>query len=155
MTVSKLIDWVERGWVPDALIRPGIRELVRGRLREPHSDAVKNAVFQQLSQGPVALHTETANDQHYEVPARFFQLTLGPRLKYSCGYYPEPDTSLAEAEEAMLRLYSERARLADAKRILELGCGWGSLTLWMAEQHPEAEITAVSNFLVMRRVSVT
>jgi cyclopropane-fatty-acyl-phospholipid synthase len=99
----------------------------------------------QLKKSPIAVHTDKANDQHYELPAEFFQLVLGRRLKYSSGYWPANVSSLDAAEEAMLALYLERAGLADGMDILELGCGWGSLTLWLAEQLPNSRIVAVSN----------
>jgi cyclopropane-fatty-acyl-phospholipid synthase len=101
--------------------------------------------------GPLAVAVEAANRQHYEVPADFFRLVLGRRLKYSCGYWPEAATSLDEAEDAMLRLYDERAQLEDGQRVLELGCGWGSLSLWMAERFPGSRITAVSNSRTQKR----
>lgn len=91
------------------------------------------------------MHTDAANRQHYEVPAAFFQACLGKRLKYSSCYYPTGRETLDQAEEAMLELYGQRAGLADGQQILELGCGWGSLTLWMAERYRQANITAVSN----------
>lgn len=94
---------------------------------------------------PVAEHTEAANTQHYELPARFFELVLGPHRKYSSGFYERPDATLEEAEAAALALTCEHADLADGQPILELGCGWGSLSLWMAEHYPNARITAVSN----------
>jgi cyclopropane-fatty-acyl-phospholipid synthase len=99
----------------------------------------------------VAIHTDAANRQHYELPPGFFEQCLGPRLKYSGCYYPTGGETLAQAEEAMLALYGERAQLADGQDILELGCGWGSLTLWMAQQYPNARITAVSNSAPQRR----
>src|SRR6185369_14962825 len=102
-------------------------------------------LLQELRASPIAIETAAANSQHYEVPARFFELCLGQRLKYSGCYYPRGDESLDQAEEAMLALYGERAELRDGQEILELGCGWGSLTLWMAEKFPNARITAVSN----------
>ena len=85
----------------------------------------------------MVVHAQDANEQHYEVPAEFFQRVLGPHLKYSCGYWPDPQMTLADAEAAMLRLTVERAELDDGMQILELGCGWGSLSLWMAEQLPQ------------------
>ena len=91
------------------------------------------------------------NEQHYEVPPGFFEIALGPRLKYSAGFFPGGDETLAEGEERMLEITCERADLADGQRILELGCGWGSLTLWMAEHYPNAEIVAVSNSAPQRR----
>jgi cyclopropane-fatty-acyl-phospholipid synthase len=146
-----LIELCERGLVPDFLTRLGIRRLCAQRLREEHaSDAVAawdqfRRRLDELRESPLAIETEAANRQHYEVPARFFQLCLGERLKYSSCYYPRGDEGLDEAEEAMLALYGERAELRDGQRILELGCGWGSLTLWMAERFPAARITGVSN----------
>lgn len=145
------IDLAERGLLPDALIRTGIRRLCAQRLREEHAedleaaDARARALLQQLRESPIAIATEAANAQHYEVPARFFELCLGKRLKYSSCLYPGGHETLDQAEEAMLLLYGERALLADGQRILELGCGWGSLTLWMAERYPHARITGVSN----------
>ncbi len=104
----------------------------------------------ELRQSPIAIETAAANEQHYELPTRFFQLCLGKRLKYSSCFYPTGEESLDAAEEAMLALYAERAELADGQHILELGCGWGSLTLWMAERYPNARITAVSNSSTQR-----
>jgi cyclopropane-fatty-acyl-phospholipid synthase len=141
----------ERGLLPDALIRLGIRRLCAQRLREEHShDAIAawqkfQSCLDDLRASPVAIHTEAANAQHYELPPRFFELCLGKRLKYSSCLFPRGDESLDQAEEAMLALYLERAELADGQRILELGCGWGSLTLWMAQHFPQSRITAVSN----------
>lgn len=146
-----LIDLCERGLLPDALTRLGIRRLCAQRLREEHAgDAVAawerfRGLLDGLRSSPLAIETEAANRQHYEVPARFFELCLGKRLKYSSCYYPTGRESLDQAEEAMLALYGERAGLADGQCILELGCGWGSLTLWMAERFPNARILGVSN----------
>ena len=146
-----LIDLCERGLVPDALTRLGIRRLCAQRLREEGADDLVRAdarfreLLDELRRSPIAIETAAANEQHYEVPARFFELCLGKRLKYSSAYYPTGQESLDEAEEAMLALYGERAELADGQQILELGCGWGSLTLWMAARYPNARITGVSN----------
>jgi len=146
-----LIDLCERGLVPDSLTRLGIRRLCAQRLREEHAgDAVAawrrfQVLLEGLRESALAIETEAANQQHYEVPARFFELSLGKRLKYSSCYYPTGGESLDQAEEAMLALYGERAELADGQRILELGCGWGSLTMWMAERFPNARILGVSN----------
>lgn len=145
------IELCERGWVPDTLLRFGIRRLCRQRLREERAgglDAVRAryaARLEELKLAPVAIETEAANRQHYELPARFFELCLGRRLKYSCCFYPRGDELLDAAEEAMLALTADRADLADGQRILELGCGWGSLTLWLSERQPNSRITAVSN----------
>lgn len=148
---SGLLGMAERGQIPDALLRRGIRRLCAQRLREEQAGGVaaQSARFaeriEMLRHSPVAIHTEAANAQHYELPPAFFQLCLGKRLKYSSCYYPHGDESLEQAEDAMLALVGERAELADGQAILELGCGWGSLTLWMAERYPNARITAVSN----------
>ena len=146
-----LLGLAERGLLPDALLRAGIRRMCAQRLREEHAldpDAAArrhSALIAELRQSAVALHVDAANRQHYELPPGFFQACLGPRLKYSGCYYPTGNETLAQAEEAMLALYCERAGLADGQDILELGCGWGSLTLWMAQRYPRARITAVSN----------
>jgi cyclopropane-fatty-acyl-phospholipid synthase len=146
-----LLGWAERGFVPDRLLRYGIRRLCEQRLQEEFTDglAAQAARFaqrtQMLRRSPVAIHVEAANAQHYELPPEFFRLCLGKHLKYSCCYYPRGDETLNEAEDAMLELYGERAELRDGQDILELGCGWGSLTLWMAARYPNARITAVSN----------
>ncbi|MCR6496259.1 cyclopropane-fatty-acyl-phospholipid synthase family protein [Thermomonas sp. S9] len=146
-----LLGLAERGWLPDALIRLGIRRLCAQRLRDELAGGVEaqsarqRARLEELRESPLAIETEAANAQHYELPPAFFARCLGPRLKYSCCYYPRGDETLGQAEEAMLALYGERAGLADGQDILELGCGWGSLTLWMAERFPNARITAVSN----------
>ena len=145
------IELCERGWVPDAITRIGIRRLCRARLREEQATDPARAqqryrdLLAGLRASPVAIHTDAANAQHYQLPPRFFELCLGRRLKYSCCLYPRGDESLDEAEELMLRLYGERAQLDDGQDILELGCGWGSLTLWMAQRYPTARIVAVSN----------
>jgi cyclopropane-fatty-acyl-phospholipid synthase len=142
---------LESGLIPDFLIRLSIRRMLSDRLREEDrgSDAANRAqllVFvEQMKQSPIALRTDSANAQHYEVAAAFFEKVLGPRLKYSSACYGPNCTSLAEAEETMLQLTCARAQLADGQDILELGCGWGSLTLWMAEHFPNSRITGVSN----------
>lgn len=141
-----LIDAAERRWLPDSVIRLGIRRLLGKRADlESNRAASLQSFVQTLRESPLAVHTEAANQQHYEERPQFFERVLGPRLKYSCCLYPTPDSTLAEAELAMLRLTCERAGLAGGQRILELGCGWGSLSLWMAEQYPTAEILAISN----------
>jgi len=146
-----------RELLPDWLIRHGIRRLLRRRLSEeshgsPEQRAhARQAFVEQLKASPIAIDTEAANEQHYEVPTTFFQLCLGSRLKYSSGLWPEGIASLDAAEDAMLRLTCERARIEDGQQILELGCGWGSLSLWLAEHYPRARITAVSNSAPQRR----
>lgn len=150
------LDLVERGLVPDALVRHGIRRLCAARLQEEgiadpaRADERFRTLLGQLRHSPLAIETAAANAQHYELPTRFFELCLGKRLKYSSCFYARGDETLDQAEEAMLALYLERAQLADGQDILELGCGWGSLTLWLAERLPGARITAVSNSATQR-----
>ena len=143
-----LIALCERGLVPDHLTRFGIRRLCKQRLKDEYQGDWKtkqgNRVLE-LKKSAIAIETQAANDQHYEVPPPFFQACLGKRLKYSSCYYPTASSTLDQAEVAMLELYGERAELSDGTDILELGCGWGSLTLWMAERYPNSRITAVSN----------
>ncbi|MCB9939138.1 MAG: class I SAM-dependent methyltransferase [Planctomycetaceae bacterium] len=139
-----LIELAETGLVPDWLIRIGIRRLLAKRIQTV--TVSKLADFTDtLRNSPLAVATDVANDQHYEVPAAFFEKVLGPRLKYSSCFFDRTDASLAEAEVEMLRRTCERALIKDGMRVLELGCGWGSLTLWIAEQFPACDITAVSN----------
>jgi cyclopropane-fatty-acyl-phospholipid synthase len=148
---------LESGLIPDAAIHLAIRGMLRARLREEDrgSEAANRAnllaFVEAMKSSPIALRTDSANAQHYEVPTQFFEAVLGPRLKYSSAFYPEGCDSLAHAEEEMLRLTCERAQLVDGQNILELGCGWGSLTLWMAEHFPESQITAVSNSASQRK----
>ena len=147
--MSFAIDLAEQGRVPDFLVRLGIKGLVQSRLRQEtrhYRDAAAFSRFcEDMARSALAVHTDDANAQHYEVPAAFFETVLGHRLKYSCALFPPSARSLDDAEDLMLALTCERARLADGMEILELGCGWGSLTLWMAEAYPQSRITAVSN----------
>ena len=146
----------ESGLLPDALVRAGIRRLLAKRLVEEQAgsleacNARKAAFVASMRSAPLALETDAANAQHYELPAAFMQAVLGPRLKYSCGLWPEAGTTFAQSEEAALSLVAGRAQLSNGQRILELGCGWGSLTLWMAEHYPASRITAVSNSALQR-----
>jgi len=145
------IHLAERRWLPDSAIRWGIRRLLRRRLFEQEqisdeaAEGHRQRFVAELCESPLRVAAEEANQQHYEVPAEFFQRCLGRHIKYSCCLFDQPDTTLDEAEEAMLRLTCQRAQLADDMDILELGCGWGSLSLWMAERYPQARIVAVSN----------
>ncbi len=142
---------LEKNLLPDWLIRIGIRRLLHERLREEDqgSPVAQQAhllkLVEELKQSPIAIETHAANEQHYEVPTRFYQLCLGARLKYSGALWPDGVTTLHDAEEAMLKLTCKRAQLADGQNILELGCGWGSLSLWLAENFPNSKITGVSN----------
>ncbi len=148
---------LERDLLPDALVRFGIRRLLAERLRDENKGSTElqqqhlDRFIEQLKASPVAINTREANEQHYELPCEFFELVLGRNLKYSSCYFEPGVQSLEVAEAHMLKLTCERARLQDGDDILELGCGWGSLTLWMAEHYPRARITAVSNSRTQRQ----
>ena len=137
--------------IPHQLIRWGIRIVFSRSLKQQLNKGIerhntqKRALLRKFSRGPIAHHTDEANLQHYEVPTEFFELVLGSRMKYSCCYWPDNVTSLEQSEEAMLQLTCNRSRIEDGMRILDLGCGWGSLTLWIAEHFPACEVLAVSN----------
>ncbi len=135
----------ERGWVPDVCIRWGIRRLCAERLAEEEQRADHRGLTERMARGPVAPLPEKANEQHYEVPAAFYRQVLGPRLKYSCCFWDEVCDGLREAEEQALDRTCERAQIENGQDILELGCGWGSLSLWMAERYSNSRILAVSN----------
>ena len=145
------IELVERGLIPDVLTRAAMRKLMVQRLKDEHIDDGEarsrrfNTFLAELRASPIAVETGAANAQHYEVPAEFFHLHLGPRLKYSCALYADGNETLAQAEDKMFALYAERAQLVDGLRILDLGCGWGSLSLWLAEKYPNSEIVGLSN----------
>lgn len=149
--LSLLLDQAEQGRLPDPLLRWGMRRLNRRRLAREHrrfweDEARSGQEFvEMLRTSPIAVETGAANLQHYEVPPAFFMHTLGPRLKYSCCWWPPGVTSLDKAEEAMLALTAARAEVADGQKILDLGCGWGSFTRWAAESQPNSRILAVSN----------
>ncbi len=144
-------DLTEQGLVPDLVIRRGIRYLLKQRLNEIHASDTEHMAeslaefVEHMSGAPIALLPEKANEQHYEVPAAFYSHALGHYRKYSSAYWPAGVTSLDEAEVAGLHATCEHADLQDGQHILELGCGWGSLTLWMASHYPNSRITAVSN----------
>lgn len=153
--------WYERplelGLVPDPVIRSGIRRRLAARLRAertggPEATRQRRARFvESLRSSPIAIETDAANEQHYELPTEFFQQFLGRHLKYSCCLWPDGVMALDDAEAAMLDLYCDRARIADGMDILDLGCGWGSFTLYAAERYPASRILAVSNSATQRR----
>ena len=149
--MNKLIELADRGILPDRLIRFGIRQLDKKRLRDEARENAENSgpslekLIGRMRQSPIAILPQKANEQHYEVPAAFFRQVLGRHLKYSSCYWPTGVNSLDQAEAAMLALTCQRAEIAEDQQILELGCGWGSLSLWMAQNYPASRITAVSN----------
>jgi len=142
--------FVSKGWVPDFALRLGIRHFLGLRLKDERQmtpeleDKKRMQVIEEFQNSKIAIETDKANDQHYQVPSDFFLKVLGPRLKYSCCLFEEGD-DLKTAEERMLSLTFERAELKDGMDILELGCGWGSITLSMAQRFPNSKIIAVSN----------
>ena len=143
----------EAGLVPDRLLRYSARRFCRRRLdaaRSEYSAAGPAEWIRRLSTGPIAPEPESANRQHYEVPTEFFLGVLGPRLKYSCCFWPPGTRSLAAAEVAALEIYRARAGIRDGMHVLDLGCGWGSLALWLAETLPNLRVTAVSNSSTQR-----
>ena len=156
LEASVLDPLLARGLLPDAVLRAGIRANCALRLRREARGGVEaqqerlRALVATLRASPIAEHVSKPNEQHYELPPEFFRLVLGPRLKYSSCLWPPGVTTLAGAEEAMLRLTCERAEVADGMALLDLGCGWGSLSFWLAERYPEARILAVSNSAVQR-----
>lgn len=111
---------------------------------EEKAAKVRNFVAE-LKTLPIAIQTKVANDQHYEVPDEFFRLMLGPKLKYSCGYWPTAATTLPESETLMLDMYCKRAGIVDGMTIIDLGCGWGSVTLHVAQRFPNCKVTGISN----------
>lgn len=142
---------IEKNLVPDVLLRQGIRKLLKQRLQdeilasEEDQQTHLAALIEKLKNSPIAVNTLDANQQHYEVPTSFYRYCLGKHLKYSCCYFKEGVTDLDTAEKNMLELTCARAELADGQQVLELGCGWGSLSLFMAARYPRSSITAVSN----------
>jgi len=150
-TARLAIDWTEQGLLPDRVVRAGIRRLLKQRLAEiDPGDAEATAehierFVAEMDRAPLALVPDLANEQHYEVPAAFYALALGRHRKYSACYWPVRASSLDDAEAAALAATAERAGIEDGMDVLELGCGWGSLTLYCAERYPRSRITAVSN----------
>ncbi len=152
MGITQLaISLSEQGIMPDAIVRAGIRRLSETRLTEIYShdceqsSALRESFFESMKRAPIAPLPEKANEQHYEVPAKFFEYVLGDNRKYSSCYWGSDTQNLNEAEALALKATCEHAQLVDGQTILELGCGWGSLTLWMAKHFPNSQITAVSN----------
>lgn len=144
--LNSVLGLSEKSLLPDWMIRYGIRYLCKRRLKESVQvdEAVKKFV-PRMQAGPIAPVPEKANAQHYEVPAEFFELVLGPHRKYSGCYWEDQTSTLEQAEENSLKQVCNRAELRDGQKILELGCGWGSLSLWMASHYPLSSVTVVSN----------
>ena len=139
-----LLSLAESGFIPDVLIKIAARYISNRRLNEKNDDDNKDKIISLLSRGAVAEKTYDANEQHYEVPPEFFNYVLGTNLKYSCSLFDDED-SLDDAEESMLKLYIDRADIKDGHEVLDLGCGWGSFSLYIAERYPDINVTSVSN----------
>ncbi|MEO6596098.1 MAG: cyclopropane-fatty-acyl-phospholipid synthase family protein [Planctomycetota bacterium] len=143
--------WLERGHLPNWLVRRGIRRLLKKRLEQEGADDPEVSAerlrqwIARCDASDIAIETEAANAQHYEVPAAFYALVLGRHRKYSSGLWTSETSTLDEAEAAMLALTCERAEIEDGMRVLDLGCGWGSLSLWLAKHFPNCKIVGVSN----------
>jgi cyclopropane-fatty-acyl-phospholipid synthase len=148
---ARALGWTEAGMVPDAIIRQGIRRLLERKRREiragdlEHAADATRAFIDMMDASPIALVPNLANAQHYEVPPKFFAEVLGEHRKYSCGYWGPDTGTLDEAEAAALDISTQRAGIRDGMRVLDLGCGWGSLSLWIATQFPNSQVVAVSN----------
>ena len=148
---ARAISLTESGLIPDAVVRKGIQKLLQNKRREirawdiEHASHRSNAFVAEMLKSPVALVPELANEQHYEVPAEFFAEVLGEYRKYSCCYWDANTESLHDAELAALQSTLERAGVADGQSVLDLGCGWGSVSLYIAQQYPNCRVTSVSN----------
>ncbi len=148
---ARTLDLTETGILPDTLVRAGIRRLLKARLREVHADDIEmsaaalSGFVEMMDESPVALLPERANEQHYEVPADFFGEALGPHRKYSCCFWRPNATGLEDAEQAALEITCQRAGIEDGMKVLDLGCGWGSVSLWIANRYPRCRVVAVSN----------
>jgi cyclopropane-fatty-acyl-phospholipid synthase len=149
--ISRAVGWTELGLVPDTVVRAGIRRLLEHKRQEICADDLEHAANElnqfvaMMNRSPIALVPELANEQHYEVPSDFFEHVMGDHLKYSCGYWPAGIETLTKAEEAALQVTVKRAGIEDGMQVLDLGCGWGSLSLFIAENFPAASVTSVSN----------
>lgn len=151
-----MIDLAERALLPDSLIRFGIRRLLADRKNSLYSKDLEGReedlwkFIHSMRNSAIAVETEKANEQHYELPAEFFEIVLGKHLKYSSGYWPQSTISLDDSELRMLELMAERADLKEDQKVLDLGCGWGSFSLWAAQKYPSSEFLAVSNSRIQR-----
>lgn len=142
---------LEYGLLPDYLLRYKIHNALVGEIEELSAGGVEaqsqrmRKFLEDIRSMPIAINQADANKQHYEVPPEFYRIALGPRMKYSSCYFPEGNETLGEAENKMFELYCERAQLQDGMTMLDLGCGWGSLTLFLADRFPNSQILALSN----------
>lgn len=146
-----LLPILERNVVPDGLVRVGVRREIEMEVQKTKKFTAeglmefKRKFVAELKSMPIAIAQDKANDQHYEIPEEYYKIVLGPHLKYSSGYWATPETTLEESEIAMLEMYCERAEIVDGQSLIDLGCGWGSVTLYMAAKYPNCKITSISN----------
>ena len=151
VVTEKTLSWTEMGLVPDSVIRAGIRRLLDRKLVEikagdhEHADDTLNDFVDMMNASPVALVPELANEQHYEVPSAFFGYCLGEHRKYSCCEWTAETKDLDDAERQSLETTVSRAGIEDGMRVLDMGCGWGSVSLYLAEKYPNCSIVSVSN----------
>lgn len=142
---------LEKNLIPDFLLRKGIRHLLAQRLKDEDKGSIEanqqhlTQLIAELKKSPIAIETKAANEQHYEVPTEFYKLCLGKHLKYSSGYWKDGVIDIDTSELDMLEMTCSRAELNDRQHVLELGCGWGSLSLFMAQKFPASHFTVVSN----------
>ncbi|ATF88740.1 SAM-dependent methyltransferase [Burkholderia gladioli] len=145
------IRYCERGRISDSVIRGGISALLWQKLRAEHVDDdvaridALNAFVEELNRAPLIADAQTTSRELHDMPASFFEAYLGPRMKQSCCYFPQGEDTLAHAEDAMLELYGERAELVDGQRILDIGCGWGAQSLWLAEHYRQSQVVGLTN----------
>nr|KJB54631.1 hypothetical protein B456_009G042400 [Gossypium raimondii] len=151
VTVRFMLTSLERNLLPDAIIRRLTRLLLASRLRsgyKPSTELQLSNLLQfahSLKEMPIAIKTDKPKTQHYELPTSFFKLVLGKNFKYSCCYFSDESKTLEDAEEAMLELYCERSQLKDGQTVLDVGCGWGSLSLYIARKYPNCRVTGICN----------
>jgi cyclopropane-fatty-acyl-phospholipid synthase len=142
---------LNKNLIPDFLIRKQIKNLLKQRLKDENKSTQElqhlhfTNYWKGLAQSPIAIHTQAANEQHYEVPTEFYQFIMGKRMKYSSGYWKDDNSSFQESEDSMLELYIDRTEFFDGMKLLDLGCGWGSVSLYFAEKFPNSSIVGVSN----------
>lgn len=157
--MTKAFWWLlAKGWMPDSVLRWRIRRGLDDLAKKIDDEgteygdrvSLESDFVAEIRQESIAVHQAEANEQHYEVPAEFFRIVLGPKLKYSCGLFKTATSTLSEAEEEMLNLYITRAQLRDGMSLLDLGCGWGSVALHMAARFPSSRVVALSNSVPQR-----
>eukprot|EP00262_Sarcandra_glabra_P022200 TRINITY_DN9750_c0_g1_i1.p1 TRINITY_DN9750_c0_g1~~TRINITY_DN9750_c0_g1_i1.p1 ORF type:complete len:356 (+),score=47.21 TRINITY_DN9750_c0_g1_i1:25-1092(+) len=150
-TVRLMLSSLERNLLPDIVIRKLTRHLLAGRLRLSYKPSAHLQLFHlmqfahSLEQMPIAVETDKPKSQHYELPTSFFKLVLGQNLKYSCCYFQDKWSTLEDGETAMLEMYCERAQIKDGQSVLDVGCGWGSLSLYIAQKHSSCKVTGICN----------